>query len=101
DLHVAPVPERPGHVVVMLQQRTMADKMNRQLTHRGAARSVIALHAMLAHDNKSRLSGIRGASQLLEQAATDDDRALTRLICEETDRIFKLVDHMEVFGDQR
>ena len=43
DLHVAPLPERPGHVVVMLQERTIADKMDRQLTHRGAARSVIAL----------------------------------------------------------
>jgi two-component system, NtrC family, nitrogen regulation sensor histidine kinase GlnL len=101
DLHVAPVPERPGHVAVMLQQRTMADKMNRQFTHRGAARSVIALAAMLAHEIKNPLSGIRGAAQLLEQAATDDDRALTRLICEETDRIVKLVDRMEVFGDER
>src|ERR1041385_7931307 len=34
DLNVAPVPERPGHVVVMLQERTIADKMDRQLTHR-------------------------------------------------------------------
>jgi two-component system nitrogen regulation sensor histidine kinase GlnL len=101
DLHVAPVPERPGEVVVMLQQRTMADKMNRQLTHRGAARSVSALAAMLAHEIKNPLSGIRGAAQLLEQQATDDDRLLTRLICEEADRIVKLVDRMEVFGDQR
>jgi two-component system, NtrC family, nitrogen regulation sensor histidine kinase GlnL len=101
DLHVALVPERPGHVVVMLQQRTMADKMNRQLTHRGAARSVIALAAMLAHEIKNPLSGIRGAAQLLEQAANDDDRILTRLICEEADRIVKLVDRMEVFGDER
>ena len=101
DLHVAPVAERPGHVVVMLQQRTMADKMNRQLTHRGAARSVIALAAMLAHEIKNPLSGIRGAAQLLEQSATDDDRTLTRLICEEADRIVKLVDRMEVFGDER
>jgi two-component system nitrogen regulation sensor histidine kinase GlnL len=101
DLHVAPVPERPGHVVVMLQQRTMADKMNRQLTHRGAARSVIALAAMLAHEIKNPLSGIRGAAQLLEQSASDDDRGLTRLICEEADRIVKLVDRMEVFGDER
>jgi two-component system nitrogen regulation sensor histidine kinase GlnL len=101
DLHVAPVPERPGHVVVMLQQRTMADKMNRQLTHRGAARSVIALAAMLAHEIKNPLSGIRGAAQLLEQSASDDDRSLTRLICEEADRIVKLVDRMEVFGDER
>jgi len=88
-------------VVVMLQQRTMADKMNRQLTHRGAARSVIALAAMLAHEIKNPLSGIRGAAQLLEQQASDDDRILTRLICDEADRIVKLVDRMEVFGDQR
>ena len=33
-------PSVPGHVVVMLQERTIADKMDRQLTHRGAARSV-------------------------------------------------------------
>src|SRR4249920_4182794 len=48
DLHVAPLPEQPDYVVVMLQERTIADKMDRQLTHRGAARSVTALAAMLA-----------------------------------------------------
>jgi two-component system, NtrC family, nitrogen regulation sensor histidine kinase GlnL len=101
DLHVAPLPEYDGHVIVMLQERTIADKMDRQLTHRGAARSVIALAAMLAHEIKNPLSGIRGAAQLLEQSATDDDRALTKLICDETDRIVKLVDRMEVFADER
>jgi two-component system nitrogen regulation sensor histidine kinase GlnL len=101
DLYVAPLPERPDHVVVMLQERTIADKMDRQLTHRGAARSVIALAAMLAHEIKNPLSGIRGAAQLLEQSAADDDRTLTRLICDETDRIVKLVDRMEVFADER
>jgi two-component system nitrogen regulation sensor histidine kinase GlnL len=101
DLHVAPVPERRGHVVVMLLERTIADKMDRQLTHRGAARSVSALAAMLAHEIKNPLSGIRGAAQLLEQSAGDDDRTLTRLICDEADRIVKLVDRMEVFSDQR
>jgi two-component system, NtrC family, nitrogen regulation sensor histidine kinase GlnL len=101
DLHAAPVPERRGHVVVMLLARTIADKMDRQLTHRGAARSVSALAAMLAHEIKNPLSGIRGAAQLLEQSAGDEDRTLTRLICEEADRIVKLVDRMEVFSDQR
>ena len=101
DLHVAPLPEYPDHVVVMLQERTIADKMDRQLTHRGAARSVIALAAMLAHEIKNPLSGIRGAAQLLEQSAGDDDRSLTKLICDETDRIVKLVDRMEVFADER
>jgi two-component system nitrogen regulation sensor histidine kinase GlnL len=101
DLHVAPLPERPGHVVVMLQERTIADKMDRQLTHRSAARSVTALASMLAHEIKNPLSGIRGAAQLLEQSVNDDDRSLTRLICDEADRIVKLVDRMEVFSDER
>jgi two-component system, NtrC family, nitrogen regulation sensor histidine kinase GlnL len=101
DLYVAPMPERPDYVVVMLQERSIADKMDRQLTHRGAARSVSALAAMLAHEIKNPLSGIRGAAQLLEQSAGDDDRALTRLICEEADRIVKLVGRLEVFTDER
>src|SRR5437667_4488020 len=101
DLYVGPLLERPGYVVVMLQERTIADKMDRQLTHRGAARSVTALAAMLAHEIKNPLSGIRGAAQLLEQSVDDDDRTLTRLICEEADRIVKLVDRMEVFSDER
>jgi two-component system nitrogen regulation sensor histidine kinase GlnL len=56
---------------------------------------------MLAHEIKNPLSGIRGAAQLLEQSAADDDRTLTRLICDEADRIVKLVDRMEVFSDER
>ncbi|WP_428030193.1 two-component system sensor histidine kinase NtrB [Ancylobacter sp.] len=101
DIHVAPLSEVPGHVVIMLQERTIADKMDRQLTHRGAARSVTALASMLAHEIKNPLSGIRGAAQLLELNASDDDRSLTRLITDEADRIVKLVDRMEVFSDER
>jgi two-component system nitrogen regulation sensor histidine kinase GlnL len=101
DLYVAPVPEFPGSVVVMFQERSMADKIDRQMTHRGAARSVTGLAAMLAHEIKNPLSGIRGAAQLLEQSASDEDRALTRLITDETDRIVALVDRMEVFSDER
>src|SRR5262249_36608971 len=101
DLYVAPLPERDVHVVVMLQERTIADKMDRQLTHRSAARSVIALAAMVAHEIKNPRPGIRGAGQLLEQACGDDDRTLTRLIRDEADRIVKLVDRMEVFADER
>lgn len=101
DIYVAPVSEMRGSVVVMFQERSMADKIDRQMTHRGAARSVTGLAAMLAHEIKNPLSGIRGAAQLLETGLSDEDRSLTRLITEETDRIVSLVDRMEVFSDDR
>ncbi len=101
DVYASPAAEKPGHVVLMFQPRTMAEKIDRQLTHRGAARTVTGLAAMLAHEIKNPLSGIRGAAQLLEMSAQDDDRQLTRLIMDEADRIVNLVDRMEVFSDER
>ena len=101
DVHCTPLQDNDGAVLIVLQERTIADKIDRQLTHRGAARSVSGLTAMLAHEIKNPLSGIRGAAQLLEAGLGDEDRALTRLICDETDRIVRLVDRMEVFSDQR
>ena len=101
DIQVAPLNEYPGHVLLLLQARTMAQKMDRQLTHRGAARSVTGMAAILAHEIKNPLSGIRGAAQLLELSGSPEDKTLTRLICDETDRICKLVDRMEVFSDER
>lgn len=88
-------------LVLSLHERAIAEQMDRQLTHRNAARSVTAMAAMLAHEVKNPLSGIRGAAQLLEQDADPDGRELTQLICDETDRIVALVDRMEAFSDHR
>lgn len=92
--------EPPGAVAVSLQERSIARRIDRQLVHRSAARSVTAMAAMLAHELKNPLSGIRGAAQLLEQNADNSDSELTRLICDETDRIVGLVDRMEMFSDE-
>ena len=88
-------------LVLTLHERAIADQMDRQLTHRNAARSMTAMAAMLAHEVKNPLSGIRGAAQLLEQDADDAARQLTQLICDETDRIVALVDRMEAFSDHQ
>lgn len=101
DIYATPSPDRPDCAVVVFQERSMADKIDRQLSHRGAARSVSGLAAMLAHEIKNPLSGIRGAAQLLEASVEEGDRELARLIRDETDRIVKLVDRMEVFSDER
>lgn len=101
NVQITPLLDNSGFVIINIFERSIADKIDRQLSHRTAARSVSAMSAMLAHEVKNPLSGIRGAAQLLEQAAVDDDRKLTKLICDETDRICRLVDRMEVFSDQR
>ena len=101
DIQTAVMTENPDYVIVMLLERSMALKIDRQLTSRGAARSVSGMATMLAHEIKNPLAGIRGAAQLLEPGLSSEDRALARLICDETDRIRDLVDQMEVFSDER
>jgi two-component system, NtrC family, nitrogen regulation sensor histidine kinase GlnL len=101
DVYGGTFPDRPDNVVLMLLLRSMAQMIERQLTHRAAARSVSGMASILAHEIKNPLSGIRGAAQLLETGLSDDDRVLSQLICTETDRIRALLDRMEVFGDER
>lgn len=90
-----------GGVAISILEQSIARKIDNQMLHRGAARSVGAMGSMLAHEVKNPLSGIRGAAQLLEQNVGDAERELTQLICEETDRIVALVDRMEAFADGR
>jgi two-component system nitrogen regulation sensor histidine kinase GlnL len=86
-------------VIVLLQERSLAQRIDRQLLYRGAARSMSGMGAVLAHEIKNPLAGIRGAAQLLEEAVSANDRSLAQLICNEADRICVLIDRMEAFGD--
>jgi two-component system nitrogen regulation sensor histidine kinase GlnL len=96
----SPLPEEAGAVVLVLQDSSAAMALDRQLAFRGAARSVTGMAAVLAHEVKNPLSGIRGAAQLLEASVVDADRELTVLIRDEADRIRALVDRMEAFSEK-
>ncbi|HYG85808.1 MAG TPA: ATP-binding protein [Azospirillum sp.] len=100
-VQVAAMADGSDQMIVTLHERSLARKIDNSLTHRNAARSVTAMAAMLAHEVKNPLSGIRGAAQLLEENVNEQDRELTRLICDEADRIVALVNRMEVFSDRR
>ncbi len=100
-VHVSPMVDDRGGVLLSLLQHTAVMRIGQQLNHRNAARSVTAMAAILAHEIKNPLSGIKGSAQLLAQNVNDDDSVLTQLICDEADRIVKLVDRMEVFSDTR
>ena len=101
DLLIAPLAEAPGTLVLTLQTRSVASFVERQAVHRGAARSATGVAAMLAHEIKNPLSGIKGAAQLIAQHADADTAELTGLIVAEVDRIRDLVDRMEGFTDTR
>ena len=82
----APLTEEPGSVLLLMQDASAARALDRQLNFRSAARSVTGMAAILAHEVKNPLSGIRGAAQLLEASVSDADRELTVLIRDEADR---------------
>lgn len=101
DLKVHPIADQPGVIFISLEPNTMRAKMSGQLATQNSARAAKAVAAMLAHEIKNPLSGIRGAAQLISEELSIEDAALTQLIVKETDRIVALVDEMEVFSDDR
>lgn len=101
NLHASPIQESDGEILLLLHPRAIAERMDRSLSHRSAAKSVTGMAAMLAHELRNPLAGISGAAQLLAMSLGDADQELTRLIEEETRRIAKLIDKVEQFGDLR
>ena len=59
---------------------------------------VLRAPAILAHEIKNPLAGIRGAAQLIARKLHEGDKSLTRLITDEVDRIAGLVDQMQSLG---
>ncbi len=94
------VAEEPGAVMLTLHDASAARALDRHLTFRNAARSVSGMAAILAHEVKNPLSGIRGAAQLLESTVAEEDRELAVLIRDEADRIRALVERMEMFNER-
>jgi two-component system nitrogen regulation sensor histidine kinase GlnL len=101
SIQAAPLSDVPGHVVLTLQDSSAARALDQQMSARNAARSITGMAAILAHEVKNPLSGIRGAAQLLETSAPPADRELAVLIRDEADRIRAMVERMETFGEKK
>ncbi len=101
DLSVVPMPDRPGWRLFTVHGRGRAHLAGRWHVREGGTLSAIGAAAMLAHEIKNPLSGIRGAAQLLEMSAGPAGSELTTLIRDEVDRIAALIDRMQDFTDTR
>lgn len=98
DFSETQVPDHPGWRIVTLHAAAASRRMGHN--DRAAARAAVGAAAMLAHEIKNPLSGIRGAAQLLNDAGPEAGE-LTALIVTEVDRITALIDRMQDFTDTR
>ncbi|MGI9389953.1 MAG: two-component system sensor histidine kinase NtrB [Boseongicola sp.] len=99
NLQIAPMSDMVDYVLILLQPRVLADRLGRSMSVKSAAKSAIGMAEMLAHEIKNPLAGISGAAQLLSMNLAGDDLELTDLIVSETQRIVKLLEQVEQFGN--
>ena len=100
NIHIQPMEDGMTMLVVhphsAVLQHQHASSWKQEIT-----RAAGVMAAMLAHEVKNPLSGIRGAAQLLAQNVSDAERPLTDLIVNESLRIRDLLDQVEIFSDER
>lgn len=97
-LHISPLEERLALLVIDV--RPHAPLLREQVSRADIMRNSGMMAAMLAHEVKNPLSGIRGAAQLLKDEAREDQQSLLTLICDETDRIRGVLAQVEPFSDE-
>ena len=101
NVQIAPFGDRnmqPGRMLVTLQERALAERLRGQSAFHGAARSISAMAALLAHEVKNPLAGIKGAAQLLQADLSPENESFASMIVEETNRVTALLDRMEGFA---
>jgi two-component system nitrogen regulation sensor histidine kinase GlnL len=95
DFAEAAMVDYPGWRIITLHSASNSRRLGHSVDRAAGARAAVGAAAMLAHEIKNPLSGIRGAAQLLGAGE------LTSLIVTEVDRIAALIDRMQDFSDTR
>ena len=101
NIQIAPMTGMAGFVLMLMEPRSLAERLGRSMSVKSAAKSAIGMAEMLAHEIKNPLAGIAGAAQLLSMNLTGEDLELTDLIVSETRRIVALLEQVEQFGNLR
>ncbi|MDE0303757.1 MAG: ATP-binding protein [Albidovulum sp.] len=99
SVQIAHIHASPGKMILCMQSREMAKRMNPGSRINSVANSAVGMAAMLTHEIKNPLAGISGAAQLLSMSLDREKREMTDLIFAETRRILSLLENVEQFGD--
>lgn len=97
DINLSSVSKEPEWRIAIISPR------NGGREHLGDQRDIgqqqaIGAPAILGHEIKNPLAGIKGAAQLLARIVDEKNRTLTELIVNEVDRIARLLDQMQKLG---
>jgi two-component system, NtrC family, nitrogen regulation sensor histidine kinase GlnL len=91
DINISTLPSDPDWRLLFLSPRHGGREHISEHKDSGQQQSMGA-PAILAHEIKNPLAGIKGAAQLLARGVDKESRALTELIVNEVDRIARLLD---------
>jgi two-component system, NtrC family, nitrogen regulation sensor histidine kinase GlnL len=97
DLLIAPLHGNSDNRLMLLVPRA-ADRNQIGEQSDSGREQALGAPAILGHEIKNPLSGIRGAAQLLAKKLEAPHQALTDLIINEVDRIARLLDQMQNLG---
>jgi two-component system, NtrC family, nitrogen regulation sensor histidine kinase GlnL len=97
DINLSSVSKEPEWRIAIISPR------NGGREHIGDQRDIgqqqaMGAPAILGHEIKNPLAGIKGAAQLLARIVDEKNRTLTELIVNEVDRIARLLDQMQKLG---
>ena len=97
NLLLAPVQDHPGWRLLMIDPLLPEREFAGQATKPGE-QAALGAPAVLGHEIKNPLAGIKGAAQLLAKKLDSKQRAMTDLIIAEVDRIARIIDQMQHLG---
>ena len=88
---------------IILNDLSKSFELSKRFNFEKSAQSVSSLVGMLSHEIKNPLSGIKGASQIIQKRVNFKGKNLNliKLINNETERIKKLLNSLENFTDDR
>ena len=97
DINISILPSDPEWRLLFLSPRHGGREHISEHRDNGQQQAMGA-PAILGHEIKNPLAGIKGAAQLLARRVDNDGKALTELIVNEVDRIARLLDQMQKLG---
>lgn len=98
DISISAVTENDGWRLITISPRH-GERAHIGQHEEDGKQLALGAPAILNHEIKNPLAGIKGAAQLLARNVDSDSRALTNLIVQEVDRIARLLDQMQDLGN--